>query len=181
VPPQTEEAVLNRDLQEGQKELKALQDLTNEETTQLQRRLEKEIELAMKGAELEMLEEYDAKTQALLSSMKKDRDVIREEAQNIADLQEQLKSPLWWQKKQGGAGKDKKSFANTLAPFLAWTFGFAALNEVYSASGSDDGVTFIVGLKTAFDAFLSLVSGFIAFRKAKPAPAGDDEAGGGDA
>ncbi|KAJ1484330.1 hypothetical protein T484DRAFT_1948092 [Baffinella frigidus] len=180
---QQDEAVLNKAAADGRAVIAKLALENQLEVEQLQMSIDKEISLAMKGAELEMLEEYDAKTSVLLAAMNKDRDVIRGEAARIAELQEQLKQPMWWNKgKKDAGGKDKKSFANAVAPILAWTFGLAAANEIYGASNSDEGITFVVGIKAVIDAFLSVISFFIANRKPKATEQGDSgqEGGSGD-
>ncbi|MGB1606833.1 MAG: hypothetical protein ACPIOQ_79635 [Promethearchaeia archaeon] len=48
----------------------------------------------MTGASMEMLEEYDTKTQEILDRMKKDRDIIREETANLEKLAKQMETPL---------------------------------------------------------------------------------------
>ena len=130
---------------------------------------EQEITLAMTGASIEMLEEYDAKTQAILENMKRDRDIIREETANLEKLAKSMEQPLWWRKgdnepKEGELGASK--FSVPLA--LAWMFGFAGANELYQMYLSDEGIQFIGGAKAVFDGFLAIVSGSIALRKKKP-------------
>jgi hypothetical protein len=122
----------------------------------------------MKGAEEQMLEVYDKQTQEILDNMRKERDIIRSEAANILKLKEEMKSGgLWWSRTSG----DKKkggSFALTLATFLAWTFGFAAANEVWTAYNSDGGIasmSFATSAKTVVDVIIALVSTAIASKK----------------
>jgi hypothetical protein len=122
----------------------------------------------MTGATIEMLEEYDTKTQAILDNMKRDRDIIREETANLERLAKSMETPLWWKKgenapKEGQLGSNK--FSIPLA--LAWMFGFAAANEVYQMYLTDEGIQFIGGGKAVFDSFLAIVSGSIAMRKKK--------------
>ena len=124
----------------------------------------------MTGASIEMLEEYDTKTQAILESMKRDRDIIREETANLEKLAKSMEQPLWWKKgdnepKPGALGSNK--FSVPVA--LAWMFGFAGANEAYQMFLNDEGIQFIPAAKTVFDLFLATVSGTIAFRKKKPA------------
>ena len=127
-----------------------------------------EITLAMTGASIEMLEEYDVKTQAILTSMKRDRDIIREETANLERLAKQMETPLWWTKgenapKPGEVGSNK--FSVPMA--LAYMFGFAGANELYQMWLADEGIQFIGGGKAVFDLFLAVVSGSIALRKKK--------------
>lgn len=127
-----------------------------------------EITLAMTGASIEMLEEYDTKTQAILENMKKDRDIIREETANLERLAKQMETPLWWKKgdnapKEGELGSNK--FSVPMA--LAYMFGFAGANELYQMWLADEGIQFIGGAKAVFDLFLATVSGGIALRKKK--------------
>ena len=132
--------------------------------------LAQDITLAMTGATMEMLDDYDLQTQEILEKMKKDRDIIREETANLEMLANSMKQPLWWKKgdnapKEGELGSNK--FSPSLA--LAWMFGFAGANEVYQLYLNDEGVQFIGAGKAVFDGFLSIVSGSIALRKKKPA------------
>jgi len=165
---QSDEAVMESVTEAGRQELKSLADLTKQEQEELKKKLEEEITLAMTGASIEMLEEYDQKTQAILENMKKDRDIIREETANLERLAKSMEQPLWWQKgdnapKPGEKGSNK--FSVPLA--LAWMFGFAGANELYQMYLSDEGVQFIPAAKAVFDGGLALVSGGIALRKKK--------------
>eukprot|EP00960_Hanusia_phi_P009604 279099-Hanusia_phi.AAC.3 len=118
----------------------------------------------MEGAQIELLEEYDQKTQAILKDMQKQRDIIRQEASNIAELKKQLDNPMWWKAR----GKPEKKSKNNFLPMaLAWTFGLAAANEIYGGIQSDEGLTFIGGGKAVADSLLCIVSASIAMRKSK--------------
>jgi hypothetical protein len=125
----------------------------------------------MKGAEEQMLEVYDKQTQEILDNMRRERDIIRVEAANILKLKEEMKSGgLWWSRSSGDKKKGP-SFALTLATFLAWTFGFAAGNELWSAYNSDGGIagmSFATGAKTVVDVIIALVSTAIASKKTRP-------------
>eukprot|EP00287_Rhodomonas_sp_CCMP768_P009779 CAMPEP_0196720530 /NCGR_PEP_ID=MMETSP1091-20130531/3316_1 /TAXON_ID=302021 /ORGANISM="Rhodomonas sp., Strain CCMP768" /LENGTH=249 /DNA_ID=CAMNT_0042061801 /DNA_START=19 /DNA_END=768 /DNA_ORIENTATION=+ len=156
----------------GKKEVKDLGDLTISETEELKKKLMEEIDLAMKGAEFEMLEEYDKKTQEILDSMKRDRDIIRKETETIQKFKEEMDaSPLWWARR-GKQPKKKGSAALSVALVLAWTFGLAALNELYTGVNSDEGLSVIGGCKAAADGVLAVVSAKIASKK--PSAASED-------
>lgn len=117
---------------------------------------------------MEMLEEYDTKTQEILDRMKKDRDIIREETANLEKLAKQMETPLWWQKGENAPKPGEKGSSNFSVPLaLAWMFGFAGANELYQMYLADEGIQFIGGAKSVFDLFLAVVSGSIAFRKNK--------------
>jgi len=154
----------------GRLELQGLKDMAKQEQEVLKKKLEQDITLAMTGATMEMLDEYDSKTQAILENMKRDRDIIREETANLEKLAKSMEQPLWWKKgdnapKEGEVGWNK--FSPPLA--LAWMFGFAGANEVYQMYLNDEGIQFIGAGKAVFDGFLTIVSGAIALRKKKPA------------
>ena len=129
------------------------------------------IEKAMKGAEVELLEVYDKQTQEILTNMKRERDIIRAEAENILKLKDEMNSGgLWWSRRGGTEQKKGQSFAITLATFLAWTFGFAAANEVWSAYNSEGGIssmTFATSAKTAVDLLIAMVSAAIASKRSR--------------
>lgn len=165
---QSDEAAMETVAEAGRQELKGLADLTKQEQEELKKKLEEEITLAMTGASIEMLEEYDQKTQAILEKMKEDRDIIREETANLERLAKSMEQPLWWKKgdnepKPGEKGSSK--FSVPLA--LAWMFGFAGANELYQMYLNDEGVQFIPAGKAVFDGLLAVVSGGIALRKKK--------------
>jgi hypothetical protein len=122
----------------------------------------------MTGASIEMLEEYDQKTQKILENMKKDRDIIREETANLEKLAKQMETPLWWKKGENTPKPGEKGSSNFSVPLaLAWMFGFAGANELYQMYLADEGIEFIGGAKASFDLFLATVSGSIALRKKK--------------
>ena len=95
----------------------------------------------MKKEQAKILEKYDEQTQGILEKMKKERDIIRAEAENLQKLQKELEGGNFWK----GKAKKKKSGVLTVATVLAWTFGFAAVNEVYKGVASDEGLTFLGG------------------------------------
>ncbi|EKX40276.1 hypothetical protein GUITHDRAFT_154212 [Guillardia theta CCMP2712] len=159
-----DDKILELEVAKGQKQISELATLTNAEVQTLQKKIEEEINLAMEGAQLELLEEYDQKTQAILKDMMKQRDIIRQEASNIEELKKQLDSPMWW-KSRGNT--EKKSKDNFIPMALAWTFGLAAANEIYSGMQSDEGLSFIGGGKAVLDSLLCIVSASIAMRKSK--------------
>jgi hypothetical protein len=125
----------------------------------------------MKGAEEQLLEVYDKQTQEILDNMRKERNIIRSEAANILKLKEEMKSGgLWWSRTSGDKKKGP-SFALTLATFLAWTFAFAAANELWTSYNSDGGIagmSFATGAKTVVDVLIALVSTAIATKKTRP-------------
>jgi len=130
---------------------------------------EQEITLAMTGASIEMLEEYDKQTQAILESMKRDRDIIREETAQLEKLAKSMEQPLWWKKGDNAPKPGEKGSSKFSVPLaLAWMFGFAGANELYQMYLNDEGVQFISAAKAVFDIFLAVVSGGIALRKKKP-------------
>lgn len=125
----------------------------------------------MKGAEEQLLEVYDKQTQEILENMKRERDIIRTEAANILKLKDEMKGGgLWWSRRGGSEKKKGQSFALTLATFLAWTFAFAAANEVWTAYNSDGGIssmTFATSAKTVVDVLIAVVSGVIASKRTR--------------
>ncbi len=93
----------------------------------------------MKREQEKILEKYDEQTSSLLQKMQKERDIIRQETENLQKLQKELEGGKYWK----GKAKKKKSGVLTVATVLAWTFGFAAINEIYRGFTSEEGVTFI--------------------------------------
>ena len=125
----------------------------------------------MKGAEEQLLEVYDKQTQEILENMKREREIIRTEAANILRLKDEMKGGgLWWSRRGGGEKKKGQSFAITLATFLAWTFGFAAANEIWTAYNADGGMssmTFATSAKTVVDMLIAVVSALIASKRTR--------------
>jgi hypothetical protein len=96
----------------------------------------------MKKEQARILNAYDEKTSSILEKMKKERDIIRQEAETLQKLQKELEGGQYW---KGGKTKKKKSLVLTVATVLAWTFGFAAVNEIYKGLTSEEGLTFLGG------------------------------------
>eukprot|EP00281_Chroomonas_sp_CCMP1168_P024655 CAMPEP_0206234066 /NCGR_PEP_ID=MMETSP0047_2-20121206/12369_1 /ASSEMBLY_ACC=CAM_ASM_000192 /TAXON_ID=195065 /ORGANISM="Chroomonas mesostigmatica_cf, Strain CCMP1168" /LENGTH=267 /DNA_ID=CAMNT_0053658081 /DNA_START=14 /DNA_END=817 /DNA_ORIENTATION=- len=153
-----DEKVIDSDISEGKAELQNLKTLTDEEAEKLRERLSKEIDRAMLQEQAKMLEVYDAKTQQILENMKKERDIIRQEAENLKRLTEEVEGGKFWK----GKSKKKTNATLTIATVLAYTFAFASVNELYKGLTSDEGLTFIGGLKGVVDALLAVASTYIA-------------------
>jgi len=151
-----EEKEIQGDIEQGKGTLNEAKALSDQEAQELQARLNKEIDAAMAESQAKILEAYDEKTQGILEDMKTQRDIIREETEKLQALSDEIEGGKFWK----GKAKKKGSLTLTIATVLAYTFAFASLNEVYKAV--TDEATFIGILKGITDAFLAVVSTYIA-------------------
>jgi len=151
-----EEKEIEGDIEKGKGALSEAKAQQDAEVKALQERLNKEIDEAMMESQAKILEAYDEKTQAILEDMKTQRDIIREETEKLQALADEVDGGKFWK----GKAKKKGSLTLTVATVLAYTFAFASINEVYKAV--TDEATFLGILKGVADAFLAVVSTYIA-------------------
>jgi len=153
----TEASQIDGDISKGKSELEQVKALTDDEAEKLREKLSKQIDKAMLEEQAKILEAYDAKTQGLLDEMKAQRDIIREENEKLQALAEEVQGGKFWK----GKAKKKTNMTLTIATFLAYTFAFASVNEIYKGVAGD-GLTFVGGLKAVVDLFLAVASTYIA-------------------
>lgn len=153
----SEASQIDGDISKGKSELEQIRALTDDEAERLRERLSKQIDDTMMLEQKKMLEAYDLKTEGLLNEMRAQRDIIRDETEKLQKLADEVEGGKFWK----GKAKKKSNMTLTIATFLAYTFAFASVNEIYKGVAGD-GLTFIGGLKAVVDLFLAAASTYIA-------------------